>query len=222
MSSLSGNSNTLNVESFADKLRLLMLFSNDELFRNTVRETDPFKFQDAFRLIYLQHCAVNKIGRLFDPFSVRKKIDLIDWKPDRARVFKTLFCYGFPFWVNDDEYASVALKNGLPNIWCNAAELIYKKYHYFSQSGGSTLPTKVESVWSIFEDFFPTPTDQVAIVLLIMLQTGWNKETALAIDKENFLHELTGAFDLSHVLIQSEKNKSQGMDLPYSLSLIHI
>jgi hypothetical protein len=67
----------------------------------------------------------------------------------------------------------------------------------------------------MLELYFPSMMDMSVIIMFIMLQSNWNKETVLATDLDNFEHPLTGAMSESQVIIQSEKNRSQGTDKPY-------
>jgi hypothetical protein len=67
----------------------------------------------------------------------------------------------------------------------------------------------------LLSEYFPTAIDISAIVLFLMLQSGWNKESVLSLDQENFEHVLTGAIGESLAVIFSEKNKSQSTGKPY-------
>ncbi|GAB6405587.1 hypothetical protein PMHK_30150 [Pseudomonas sp. MHK4] len=63
--------------------------------------------------------------------------------------------------------------------------------------------------------YYPSMLDMSCLIQFIMLQTNWNKETVLALDPENYEHALTGAMNEEHVVLQSEKNRSQGVGKPY-------
>lgn len=63
--------------------------------------------------------------------------------------------------------------------------------------------------------YFPTMGEISCIIQFIMIQTNWNKEAVLAVDPENFEHALTGAMNEDYVMLQTEKNKSQGIGKPY-------
>ena len=132
-------------------------------------------------------------------------IDLGEWNPDPARMLKTLIDHGYPLWVDSQTFSSkyhLAKKN---DVESDIILLILNR----CLKGFSSIDEALRL-------YFPTATDQAVIVLFLMLQTGWNKETVTSIDKDRFEHELTGALDVDNVLIFSEKNKSQGLNVPFS------
>jgi hypothetical protein len=63
--------------------------------------------------------------------------------------------------------------------------------------------------------YHPTAEEMAAIALLMMLQAGWNKESVMDIDKDNFEHGLTATIEENQKIIFSEKFRSQGRDVPY-------
>ena len=60
--------------------------------------------------------------------------------------------------------------------------------------------------------------DAAAIYLMLAIQTGWNKETILSIDPNNYEHVLSGTLSENQSIIFSEKHRSQDSNLPYSSS----
>lgn len=63
--------------------------------------------------------------------------------------------------------------------------------------------------------YYPTSEEMAAISLLMMLQAGWNKESVMGIDKNNFEHSLNASIEENLKIVYSEKIRSQGVDTPY-------
>jgi hypothetical protein len=63
--------------------------------------------------------------------------------------------------------------------------------------------------------YYPTVVNMTAILLFMMFQSGWNKETALSLDKDNFEHLLTGTIEEAVKVVFAEKVRSQGQGRPY-------
>ncbi|MGV2837061.1 hypothetical protein ACNPOQ_25335, partial [Pseudomonas shirazensis] len=53
------------------------------------------------------------------------------------------------------------------------------------------------------------------ITLFLLLQTGWNKESVLEVDGDDFEHALSGSIDESLSVVFTEKFRSQGIDKPF-------
>jgi hypothetical protein len=64
--------------------------------------------------------------------------------------------------------------------------------------------------------YYPTAIDMAGIASLMMLQAGWNKETVMEVDKDNFEHPLTSTVEESIKIIYSEKIRGQGSMVPYA------
>lgn len=136
------------------------------------------------------------------------------WVPEVERALKTLIVSGHPFVVPFDRFVHAFKKARGRDPVSNVVEVIYQRYNngpLTRKAGAKKLPHLGE----VFELYYPTAIDQVAIAIFIELQTGWNKETVMAIDGENFEHPLTGAIKSSQALVVSEKQKSQSTGKPY-------
>ncbi|MEP4028044.1 MAG: hypothetical protein ABJL75_06575, partial [Nonlabens ulvanivorans] len=148
------------------------------------------------------------------------------WEPDDKRVIKTLLVNGFPFaqpledFLTFSEELAVKLKERPFKLFNRSSivEIICLTYRH--------SPTRTErrnnlsllelcTFNDLLEKYFPTGEEQAALAIFINLQTGWNKETVFAIDPKDYEHLLSGSLDENHVLLTSEKEKSQSTNLPY-------
>ena len=73
----------------------------------------------------------------------------------------------------------------------------------------------IQTIDDLLGSYFPTEIDQAIIALSIMYQTGWNKETVLALDRNNYEHPLNKSLFKNNPMIISEKQRGQGNNLPY-------
>lgn len=121
-----------------------------------------------------------------------------DSSTEAARALKTLLARGHPFDVPLEQFIGV-VRGVRADSADRAVAAIYASC----------------DMDRILGMYFPTSEDQFAIATFLQMQTGWNKETVLAIDGQNFLHPLTGAVNSDLVLIASEKEKSQSTDVPF-------
>jgi len=185
-----------------DELSLALREHIDKLYekleyRKLVEQSEPYNISDIRKLIS-EHQKKGRIGY---------------WEPSNKRALKTLLYHKHPFSVPFEEYLSAAFKDFNSS---NVLHELYGRYLNpqlrFTDKKAGRLIYYLES---LVESYFPTPTDQVAIVLFIMIQTGWNKETVFAIDKDNFEHVLTSALSTNQVLIISEKERGQSIDKPF-------
>jgi hypothetical protein len=136
------------------------------------------------------------------------------WKPDPARSLKTLISHGHPLAVPLSSFVDSRRRARGQEPTQNVVELVYRRYNQL-EIVKSLEAESLISLDELFGLYYPTAKDQVAIAVFLCLQTGWNKETVMAIDGDNFQHVLTGALKSSQTLIVSEKQKSQGMGKPF-------
>lgn len=166
-------------------------------FRGQVELAKPYTTQEVCSLIPL----------LMDSESTGFK-----WVIDPLRALRTLFDVGYPFSTTSEMAAG--LRNDLKDeclvrnitkpsdfvLSCCLSRGVYVLRKYTPQS---------MSFAEMMRLYFPTCHDQSALALFIQRQTGWNKESAILIDKDNYLHPLSEVANSGVVLVISEKNKSQ-------------
>ncbi len=148
----------------------------------------------------------------FPPNDQANPVAVYKWQPDHLRSMKTLLVHGFPMQLSlEDIYGFT----GRANISSYKRDCTTIQrcvcYPYITL----WAPKTHINFDQLLEMYFPTSMDQCAIALFLMLQSGWNKETVLALDGDDFEHVLTGAIDENLAVIISEKLRSQGNGLPY-------
>lgn len=126
---------------------------------------------------------------------------------DKRRILKTLIILGHPFHVSFEEFRRKWQNASFDNNQTDLAKLLY---------GYLRNPQSPFTLHKLLGNYYPTPEDMAGLFLFIQLQTGWNKETVMAIDPENYESVLTGALDTDITIIFSEKNKSQNLQKPFS------
>ena len=87
--------------------------------------------------------------------------------------------------------------------------------HRLTTANRSGYAKRVLMVDEALALYFPTIVDMTALTMFMMFQSGWNKETALSIDQDNFEHVLTGTIEEAIKVVFSEKNRSQGRSKPF-------
>lgn len=136
--------------------------------------------------------------------------------PERA--LKTLLIENYPFQLRRNN--ANELRRSLEKVsW---ALSISSPVHYilgcFIETKKSVIRSKCVGLISydeLLELYYPTRRDQAVLALLIQRQSGWNKESVLAIDKESFVHPLSEVAHSDVVMIVSEKRKSQSIKLNF-------
>lgn len=136
------------------------------------------------------------------------------WQPDYHRVIKTFLIHGYPFEMSLDYlYNELRRKNlNVHGVGCqDVIKLLLYRFTVANREESLFLPMVDE----VLGYYYPTVVDMTAILLFMMFQSGWNKETALSLDKDNFEHLLTGTIDEAVKVVFAEKARSQGNDKPY-------
>ena len=194
------------------------------------RESFELKFKASGDKELIELCGSRNLRQTFTdmyeresaPFLLKNPINPFErstkgvsyWIPDTTRTLKTLLTYNYPFALSLEEietgYSRQALK-GVDDC-DNIVKLLLHKYTW----GARLIKCAIPSFDDIMAMYYPTALDMAALIAFMMLQSGWNKETVLAIDRENFEHALTGAISESMRMVFSEKNKSQALNKPYS------
>ncbi|WP_158177966.1 hypothetical protein [Pseudomonas viridiflava] len=165
-----------------------------------------------FRKVFEAREECYRFARASNPFESNS---LWHWDPDDARALKTLMVNGYPFEVSLDEIANAFTAKRLVSLH-DCEDIVQLMLFRFNRLGLSELVRYPVKPWDdLLAMYYPSMMDMAALIMLIMLQSNWNKETVLAVDGNNFEHPLTGAMSEAQVLIQSEKNRSQGFNLPY-------
>ncbi|WP_236478172.1 hypothetical protein, partial [Pseudomonas sp. PA-6-1D] len=134
------------------------------------------------------------------------------WQPDYHRVIKTFLAHGYPFEMSLDYLYNELRRVNLLSIEAGCQDVIKILLHRFSSANRDAKLPMVDEVLGFY---YPTVVDMTAILLFMMFQSGWNKETALSLDKDNFEHLLTGTIDEAVKVVFAEKTRSQGNDKPY-------
>ena len=136
------------------------------------------------------------------------------WNPELPRLLKTLLTHGFPFEMSlevaAEQYANI---NAVRYTYRD--DLISMVMYRLKRVNWHEDTVKLPFLDDLLGLYYPTELDMTVLVLFIMLQSGWNKETVLAIDKDNFEHALTATIEDSLRVVFSEKQKSQSNDKPY-------
>lgn len=141
-----------------------------------------------------------------NPILLRK------WQPDHARTMKTLLDHDFPMQLTLEEIYEFTGRGNISSQYRDCTTILKVIGYLYIQVPTSDKKINLDQ---LLEQYFPTSMDQCAIALFLMLQSGWNKETVLALDGDDFEHVLTGSIDEDLTIIFSEKSRSQGIGLPY-------
>lgn len=184
----------------------------DEELSNLVKNQDP-QMLDTFKAIYQRDKEFVNTSQV-DPFI---KTGLINWNFDLARGLKTLLVHGYPMHKTLDE-----IKVKYSNDSCLAIDrcedIIQLLILRVVRSPKQNKHPEIQNWDSFLGMYFPSMIDSASIYLMLALQTGWNKETILSIDPNNYEHVLTGAISENQSLIFSEKHRGQDSNLAYSHS----
>ncbi|WP_324727310.1 hypothetical protein [Pseudomonas chlororaphis] len=161
-----------------------------------------------------------KVPSNYDP-NIR---NLDSWRNtvlDPYRVIKTLNDHGFPleFSIKDMKQEYGGKLSARIEDCDNVIKLILHKLYEARLNFNVFYGKKGRYMLSLNEHlalYYPTATDMAGIASLMMLQAGWNKETLMEVDRDNFEHPLTSTVEESIKIICSEKNRSQGSMVPYA------
>lgn len=190
------------------RLRTWLAASTDSEFRQIASGSD---WKIAF---FQEYDNRDQKYRFQDPPNPYRCNRIFNFTPDLHRVTKTFLDNGYPFNMNLSEIGEKYAVSKLHSIkQCkDVIQLIMFRWRFgnTSQQENSYLD------WdNLLGMYFPTMADMSGIIQFILLQTNWNKESALALDRDNFEHALTGMMNEDHVMLQTEKSRSQGCNKPY-------
>jgi len=138
------------------------------------------------------------------------------WDLDYARAIKTFVVHGFPFSYDPallyKEYRRSSTTVA-PYDSDDVIKMIIHRVTTANRADGRADP--VLGMDELLSLYYPNIVDMTAILMFMMFQSGWNKETALAIDQNDFEHILTGTIEEAIKVVWSEKNRSQGVGKPF-------
>ena len=174
---------------------------------------DPDTAMQKLQSIYLRDIdVIPSFDTSRDPLA---GMFMANWEPDYPRVMKTFLLHGYPFGMSLDYLYDELRRKHMYNLEVGCEDVIKLLIHRFTAANrkdGLFLPM-IDEVLGLY---YPTVVDMTAILLFMMLQSGWNKETALSLDKDNFEHLLTGTIEEAVKVVFAEKSRSQGQDKPYT------
>ncbi|WP_426136268.1 hypothetical protein [Pseudomonas sp. PWP3-1b2] len=165
-----------------------------------------------FQEFYRAHSAPYLLERPVDPFS---GVGIYTWVPDDLRTLKTLITAGYPFSTSlevlNDEYSRSAIINFTESCNNSVKILLYRYTH----ANRANTRQKITAWDELLGMYYPTGVDMAALLQFLMIQSGWNKETVLSIDPDNFEHILSGAVNENLKMLFGEKQKSQSIGKEY-------
>lgn len=168
-------------------------------FREEVRAAKPYSSEEVKSAIRtLMHEPSGDEAR---PFQLNP-----------ARALRTLFEAGYPFEISQEAYKSILINRKLTRWVKQITEPSDFVLSFCLPFFYPVLRNRTPDALSYFELmslYYPTSHNQASLALFIQRQSGWNKETVIAIDKENFVHPLSEVANSDVVMIVSEKRKSQ-------------
>lgn len=132
---------------------------------------------------------------------------------DNCRAMKTLIEHGYPLGLSLQELKKYDSRQKSAWYERTGSALECVLHYYQRQRLADVVPRPKLS--KFLHEYYPSALDMAVIIIFLMLQTGWNKEVVLAINSENFESKLSGIFVEDEITIISEKNRSQGANLPY-------
>lgn len=165
-----------------------------------------------FNQIYARDIGNYSFDGSVDPF---KTGGWTNWDMDYARAVKTFITHGFPFKYKMDDLYQNYRQPQVTVIPDDCDDVIKMILHRVTTANRSRTTEKLLHLDELFSLYYPDILDMTAILLFMMFQSGWNKETALALDQDNFEHVLTGTVEAAIKVVWAEKNKSQGAGKPF-------
>lgn len=165
-----------------------------------------------FNQIYARDIGNYSFDGSVDPFNTR---GFMNWDMDYARAIKTFIVHGFPFKYTMDDLYQNYRQPQVTVIPDDCDDVIKIILHRVTTANRSRTTEKLLHLDELFSLYYPDILDMTAILLFMMFQSGWNKETALALDQDNFEHVLTGTIEAAIKVVWAEKNKSQGAGKPF-------
>ncbi|KPX16309.1 Uncharacterized protein ALO71_00924 [Pseudomonas amygdali pv. dendropanacis] len=171
---------------------------------------DPATALKKFRAIYADN--VHKLPANGGDTDPLERVPMSFWEVDDARAVKTFLVNGYPFKIPlDDLYNDYRFLYNVDGASEDVVKTLLHRYTSANRGDGLTLL----SVDDLLARYYPSLVDMTALLLFMMFQSGWNKETALSLDKDNFEHMLTGTIEEAVKVVFAEKERSQGLNKPF-------
>ncbi|MBJ2228928.1 hypothetical protein JFT67_07700 [Pseudomonas simiae] len=149
-----------------------------------------------------------------DSIPVGKPPGPAAWSPELPRLLKTLFVHGYPFEMPLDLIETRYSKpKDVQEHYRD--DLISMIMYRLKRMNWSETAAPLPLLDDLLGLYYPTELDMTALVLFIMLQSNWNKEVVLAVDRNNFEHALTATIEDSLRVVFSEKQRSQSNNTEY-------
>lgn len=152
----------------------------------------------------------------YNPFEIK---GIRAWKPDYKRTIKTFLVNGYPYDMNFEEVKTINTDNLRPLDACT--DIVRILFHRFTTArfiakNRAKNAVQIVDLDELLNSYFSTQMDVASIMLMMQLQTGWNKETVIDLDRKDFLQPLSGVIDETQQLLFSQKYRSQNTLLPYA------
>ncbi len=87
-----------------------------------------------------------------------------------------------------------------------------------SSKSSKSLPlfdSDIQRYTDFLAELYPTPDEVTILLIFIMLQTGWNLETALRLDINDYEHSISRGVDSEIAVLKSIKRRGGNNQLPY-------
>ncbi|WP_436906136.1 MULTISPECIES: hypothetical protein [Acinetobacter] len=172
---------------------------------------------DKFKAIYERDKELIDTSKEIQQLRKQQGFGLRHWNFDVARGLKTLIANGYPMHKTLDEInVKYAADSCINKGECE--DIIQLLILRISRAQSKFKHPEIDNWDAFLGMYFPSMIDAAAIYLMLAIQTGWNKETILSIDPNNYEHVLSGTLSENQSIIFSEKHRSQDSNLPYSSS----
>ncbi|WP_233081164.1 hypothetical protein [Rheinheimera soli] len=184
----------------------------DPDFQRCLEATEPKK---EFIKLYEQESPAYLADKEYNPYEFE---GIRRWLPDYTRLLKTFLVHDYPFAVPFKEAIAINTATTYSMKYCK--DVISVIFHRFVRT--RYIPKRLQntgipiiSLDELLNLYYPNQEDMAVLMLMIQFQAGWNKETVIAVDRDDFEHGLSGIIDDSQRLITSEKKRGQNTHLPY-------
>lgn len=170
---------------------------------------------NKFKAIYKRDKAFIDTSQAIPILKNGQGIGIGNWNFNIARGLKTLLVHGYPM---EQPLKEIERKYSCSDIIAidDCKDIVQLLMLRINRCRKEYKHPEIENWDSLLGAYFPSMIDAASIYLMLAIQSGWNKETILSIDPDNFEHVLTGALNENQSVIFSEKHRGQDAKLPYS------